>query len=152
MWKTFCVSEQGALFAPRQRRGAPDSEIWQGPVCWTDSGPLTYLARHLLSLSSASCSALLRWIWLIESTVPVCRPAISTHVHKLSVKKWLFNNVALFFSSLCPRTSRPLQGHYQWNPCLDKWRETNVLLWRKVLIVRAAARAQAGEIRSVANY
>lgn len=68
-----------------------------------------------------------------------CRLAISTDVHKLSVKKWLFNNIA--FKSLCPRTWRPLQGHYQRNPCLDKWRETNVLLWRKVLIDRVAARA-----------
>lgn len=110
VWKTFCMSEQRALFAPRQlqHQHAPDSESWQSPVCWTDSGLLTCLARHLLSLSSASFFAGLCSIWLIERTVPVCRLAISTDVHALSVKKWPFNNTASF-----PACAQGPVGHYR---------------------------------------
>lgn len=93
--KTFCVSEQSFALRQLQRQCAADSESWQSPVCWTDFGLLTCLARHLLSLSSASFSAVLRSIWLIERTVPVCHLAISTVVQELSVK-WLFNNIAPF--------------------------------------------------------
>lgn len=95
VWKkkhSTCLSR--ALLWGNSNASAPQIvKADKSPVCWADSGLLTCLARHLLSLSSASFSAALRSIWLIERTVPVCHLAISTVVHKLSVKR-LFNNIA----------------------------------------------------------
>lgn len=60
------------------------------------------LGRRLFSLSSLSFSCS---IWLIEQTS--CRPAISTDVHKLSVTKWLFDNIAFTAYAQGP------VGHYR---------------------------------------
>lgn len=63
---------------------------------------------------------------------------------------------SLFFSPPKPRakgrTCRPLQSHYQWNPCLDKWRETNVLLWRKVLSQRVRVAAKSPKWRDKISW
>lgn len=102
--KTFCVSEQKAFVCSEATERVPDSASWQSRVCGADSGLLTPLP---LAHSSASFLAALCSIWLIERTLAVAAWQFLHIVHKLSVKKWLFNNIAFTAAAQGP------VGHYR---------------------------------------
>lgn len=115
MWKTFCMSEQKAFSLLRgnwklKASAVPDSESWQSPVCWTDSGPLDMSRRLRQAFTFSFISFILGGLafnltdWANRSS---CRLAISTDAQKLSVKKGLFNNIAVTAYAQGP------VGHYR---------------------------------------
>lgn len=98
MQKTFCMSEQNALFAPRQlqQKGACSRESELTESCllnwfWpTDMSSCEAFTFPFISFTPGSLAFNLP-DWAGGTSF---RLAISTGVHELSVKKWLFNNVA----------------------------------------------------------
>lgn len=126
-----------------------ESESLQGPVASTGCGPLTFLCHRPRARIPR-----VRPIGPIERVMFPRRPRQQfPDVRQLSVERWPFDNTVSFFFFSPPkppakgRTCRPLRSHYQWNPCLDKWRETNVLLWRKVLSQRVRVAAKSPKWR-----
>lgn len=111
VWKTFCMSEQRALFAPRRRQlkagvfqivkadRVLSAELilalWHAP-----SSHRTFAFSFNTFILGALAFNLTDW-------ANSRRLAISTDAHKLSVKKRLFNNIAFTADAQGP------VGHYR---------------------------------------